>query len=87
MVDRVPRGLGLVGEVDDADAMAANIVAILSGDRQAIARRARDHALQFSWGQSMDQLFGRVYASALAQASARAGNSHPAARPALAEAA
>jgi len=44
MVDRVPRGLGLVGEVDDADAMAANIVAILSGDRQAIAWRKRPHA-------------------------------------------
>jgi alpha-1,6-mannosyltransferase len=73
MVDRVPWGLGLVGEVDDAAVMASNILAILAGDVQAMSERAREHALQFSWDQSMERLFGRVYRTALAQAAARAG--------------
>jgi alpha-1,6-mannosyltransferase len=73
MVDRVPWGLGLVGEVDDAAVMASNILAILAGDVQAMSERAREHALQFSWDQSMEWLFGRVYRTALAQAAARAG--------------
>jgi alpha-1,6-mannosyltransferase len=73
MVDRVPQGLGLVGEVDDAAVMASNILAVLAGDVQAMSERARVHALQFSWDQSMERLFGRVYRTALAQAAARVG--------------
>ncbi|MCL6739786.1 glycosyltransferase [Sphingomonas sp. RB56-2] len=73
MVDRVPHGLGLVGRVDDAEVMAANIMSVLSGDRPAMAERAREHALQFSWDESMERLFGRVYHSALARAADRAG--------------
>jgi glycosyltransferase involved in cell wall biosynthesis len=73
MVDRVPRGLGLVGQVDDAAVMASNIMAVLNGDTAAMGERARAHALQFSWDQSMERLFGRVYRSALARAAARAG--------------
>ena len=72
MVDRVPRGLGLVGEVDDAAVMAANIVSVLQGDMAVMSQRARAHALQFSWDQSMERLFGRVYRSALARAATRA---------------
>ena len=45
MVDRVPSGLGLVGEVDDAGVMATNIVSVLKGDMAAMRERARDHAL------------------------------------------
>jgi alpha-1,6-mannosyltransferase len=87
MVDRVPRGLGLVGKVDDADVMAMNVMAVLRGDRRAIGERARAHALQFSWDQSMDRLFGRVYRSALALAAERAGIVPLATDPALAKAA
>ncbi|HXG81439.1 MAG TPA: glycosyltransferase [Sphingomicrobium sp.] len=72
MVDRVPHGLGLVGEIDDAAVMAANIMAVLNGDMAAMGERARAHALQFSWDQSMEGLFGRVYRSALARAAERA---------------
>ncbi len=72
MVDRVPDGLGLVGEVDDASVMASNIMAVLQGDMAEMGRLARAHALQFSWDQSMERLFGRVYRSALARAAARA---------------
>ena len=79
MVDRVPQGLGLVGEVDDAQIMASNIVSVLGGDRQTIGERARAHALQFSWEESMARLFGRVYRTALTRAAARAaGSSVPA---------
>jgi alpha-1,6-mannosyltransferase len=73
MVDRVPCGLGLVGKVDDAEVMATNVLAVLAGDRREIGQRARDHALQFSWDQSMERLFGRVYQAALARAAERAG--------------
>jgi len=72
MVDRVPQGLGLVGQVDDAAVMASNIMAVLNGNTAVMGERARAHALQFSWDQSMERLFGRVYRSALARASVRA---------------
>ena len=86
MVDRVPQGLGLVGEVDDAAVMASNIVAVLAGDMATMCARARAHALQFSWDQSMELLFGRVYRSALARAAQRSSRSVVAAETALAEA-
>lgn len=73
MVDRVPHGLGLVGGIDDAAVMASNIMAVLGSDMAAMGERARAHALQFSWDQSMDGLFGRVYRSALARAAVRSG--------------
>jgi alpha-1,6-mannosyltransferase len=86
MVDRVPNGLGLIGEVDDAGVMASNIMAVLNSDKRSISERARRHALQFSWDESMARLFGRVYRTALARAAARAGHSSASARSALAEA-
>jgi alpha-1,6-mannosyltransferase len=86
MVDRVPDGLGLVGEVDDAEVMASNILSVLSCDMAAMGERARAHALQFSWDQSMELLFGIVYRKALARAAARAGRANIPAQAALAEA-
>lgn len=72
MVDRVPHGLGLVGQVDDATVMACNILSVLQGDMAAMGKRARDHALQFSWDRSMELLFGQVYRGAMSRAAARA---------------
>jgi len=86
MVDRVPHGLGLVGEVDDADVMASNIVSVLAGDLAAMGERAREHALQFSWDESMARLFGRVYRTAMLRAVERSGRPAVAAATALAEA-
>jgi alpha-1,6-mannosyltransferase len=86
MVDRVPYGLGLVGEVDDAAVMASNILAVLRGDMAAMSERARAHALQFSWDQSMELLFSRVYRNALARAAVRAANVTGTAQPALVKA-
>jgi alpha-1,6-mannosyltransferase len=71
MVDRVPSGLGLVGEVDDACVMAANIISVLDGDMAGMSERAREHALQFSWDESMSRLFGQVYRTALRRALAK----------------
>ena len=79
MVDRVPDGLGLVGDVDDAAVMASNIMAVLHGDIAEMGRLARAHALQFSWDESMERLFGRVYRSALTKAAARVTDAIPAA--------
>lgn len=64
MIDRVTDEMGRLGPVGDAEAMAANILDVLHGDRQAMARNACQHALQFSWERSMEALFGRVYPAA-----------------------
>jgi len=86
MVDRVPQGLGLIGDVDDARVMASNIMAVLTSDKRSMSERAREHALQFSWEESMARLFGRVYRTALARAAARAAPISGPATSALVEA-
>jgi alpha-1,6-mannosyltransferase len=72
MIDRVPDGLGLVGDVGCAEDMAGNIVAVLNGDMASMREQAREHALQFSWDQSMERLFGHVYKTARVRAAKRA---------------
>jgi alpha-1,6-mannosyltransferase len=68
MVERVPDGLGLLGPVGDADAMAANIQRCWAGDPAAMGRRARawvaDH---FTWSRTFDMLFGEIYPRAQAR--------------------
>jgi alpha-1,6-mannosyltransferase len=64
MLDRVTDHMGRLGPVDDAQVMAANILAVWNSDRPALAAAARAHALRFSWDRSMDSLFGRVYPAA-----------------------
>lgn len=64
MLDRVTENTGRLGPIDDAEAMAANIMAVLCSDRETIAAAARAHALQFGWDSSMETLFGRVYPAA-----------------------
>jgi alpha-1,6-mannosyltransferase len=72
MIDRVPEGLGLVGRVGDGEAMATNILSVLGGDMRRVGEQARAHALQFSWDQSMERLFGHVYSKAALRAAERA---------------
>ena len=67
MIDRVTDAVGRLGPVDDADAMARNILSLWTSDRAGIAEQARSHALQFSWERSMEALFGRVYPAAFEQ--------------------
>src|SRR4029079_2877238 len=43
MIDRVSKATGRLGPVDDAEAMAANIMAVLCSDRASMAAAARAH--------------------------------------------
>lgn len=61
MIDRVTAAVGRLGPVGNAKAMAANILSVWNGDRSAMAANARQHALQFSWERSMEELFGHLY--------------------------
>lgn len=64
MIDRVKSNLGRLGPVDDAEAMAANMLEIWGSDRKAMAEAARTSALRYSWASSMEILFGQVYPAA-----------------------
>lgn len=86
MVDRVDPAVGLLGPVDDAAAMAANILAILSGDRSAMAAAAVERASGYEWEPSLDRLVGEIYPLAFARAAARADAVPGFALPALADA-
>jgi len=75
MPARVPPGLGLLGPVDDPDAMAANVRAMLADDG-ALARAAGQAAraaveASYSWTATFDRLLGGVYPPALARAAGR----------------
>lgn len=71
MIDRVTEELGRLGPVNDAEAMAANIIAVWNSDRGRMSEIAQAHAHQYSWDRSMDGLFGRVYPDAFANAAER----------------
>ena len=71
MIDRVTDSVGRLGPVGDSEAMAANILGIWGGDRAAMATAAREHALQFSWDRSMDDLFGQLYPAAFQRCARR----------------
>ena len=66
MVDRVTDAIGRLGPVDDADAMAANILAVLNSDLGHMGAIAQAEARQFSWDRSMEALFGSLYRQAFA---------------------
>ena len=52
--------------------MARHLVEVWRGDHQKMSAAAWSHAQQFSWQQSMEQLFGTLYPRALHRAAARA---------------
>ena len=72
MPDRVPAGTGLLGPVDDMDAMAANVVAIArqGAGRVGTAGRKLVEA-RFSWRHTFDRLFGEIYPAAMAHTAMR----------------
>lgn len=74
MVDRITPAVGRLGPVGDGAAMAANLLDLWHGDRPALRAAARAHALQFSWGRSMEILFDEVYPRALERARGRTGS-------------
>jgi alpha-1,6-mannosyltransferase len=61
MVDRVNYQVGRLGPIDDGAAMAANILDVWNGDRQAMRAAAERMGQMFSWEATMEALFGRVY--------------------------
>ena len=71
MLDRVNDRLGRLGPVNDSAAMAANIVALWSGDMAATRGAALAHVGSFGWDKCMDALFGRIYPQAMARAAKR----------------
>ena len=65
LIERVPPGIGFLGPVDDAAAMAENVARAVAA-RDAMGPAARRHAVDgFSWRASFDTLFG-LYDRALA---------------------
>jgi alpha-1,6-mannosyltransferase len=67
MIDRISRRTGLLGPDGDSAAMADNILAIWKGDLRAMRECAMEEARKYSWDNSMEALFGRVYPAALAR--------------------
>ncbi len=72
MVDRVTPDIGRIGPVLDAAAMARNIAEVWAGDTRAMGAASWRHAQQFSWRESMHDLFGELYPRALTAAALRA---------------
>ena len=71
MIDRVTDDMGRLGPVNDADAMAANILAVWNSDRAMMSEIAQTHARQYSWDRSMEALFGRIYRTAFGRRAER----------------
>jgi alpha-1,6-mannosyltransferase len=67
MLDRVDAKTGLLGPVDDAGAMAANILKVWESDPKALGKAAREHVEdeEFSWDRSFQMLFSELYPRAL----------------------
>jgi hypothetical protein len=86
MVDRVTPEIGRLGPVDDARAMARNILDVWSSDRTAMGEFAQLHARQYSWDRSMSDLFTSLYPKAFRRAWARAAQPSAPVLPALADA-
>lgn len=72
MPDRVPEGLGLLGPVDDTDAMAANVVRLWEGGAKLIGARARATTVdRYGWHRTFERLLEEIYPKALARAEER----------------
>jgi alpha-1,6-mannosyltransferase len=78
MIQRVPRGLGRLVELDDVVGMAAAVMQVWRGGAEVIGRRARAHVTaRFSWDQTFETLLGEVYPRALAAAARRQHTPEP----------
>lgn len=75
MLDRVDPETGRLGPVDDAAAMAANILEVWKSDRTAMGVAAREHVEgnRFSWDRSFQLLFGKIYPEAMRSREAAVG--------------
>lgn len=71
MPDRVPAGLGYLGPVGDAEAMAYNVLRVWRDGARRVGERARAHAERFDWRLTFEQLFREIYPAALARRNQR----------------
>jgi glycosyltransferase involved in cell wall biosynthesis len=66
MIERVPDGTGLLGSVNDAAAMAANIRTVWQRGAAEMGAKARAHVEHiYSWEATFTRLFHQIYPSAL----------------------
>jgi len=78
MIDRVLPSFGRLGEVDDAQTMASNILDVLAQGAGIMGHRARGHVeAEFSWDRTMSLLFGEVFVETFARAQQRVAFSAP----------
>ena len=68
MIDRIADDIGRLGPVGDSAAMAANVLALWSGDMPAMRQRVIAHVGDFEWDKCMATLFGKIYPAALRRA-------------------
>lgn len=74
MVERVEPGTGLLGPRDDADAMAANVLAVWNGDHAAMGKAARALVEErYSWDHTFHAMFNECYPAAFEAMEARQG--------------
>lgn len=79
MAERVPEGSGLLGPVDDAEAMAKNIMWVWQNGAAQIGEQGRRLVTnRFSWEQTFDTLFDMIYPAALSRRDARLAATRPA---------
>jgi alpha-1,6-mannosyltransferase len=86
MVDRVTDAIGRLGPVDDAQAMASNILDVWDANRAGMAELAQQQARQYSWDRSMSDLFTSLYPKAFRRAWSRTARRAPRTVAALADA-
>jgi alpha-1,6-mannosyltransferase len=86
MVDRVTPEIGRLGPIDDAPAMAWNILDVWNSDRTVVGAIAQHHARQYSWDRSMSDLFTSLYPKAFRRAWARSTQPAAGTVPALVDA-
>jgi glycosyltransferase involved in cell wall biosynthesis len=72
MPDRVPAGTGLLGPVDDAQAMADNVAALWPDGARAAGQAGRDLVVaRYGWTRTFERLFDSVYPAAFANTRVR----------------
>ena len=86
MVDRVTPEIGRLVPVDDASAMARNIVEVWNADRATMGEFAQHHARHYSWDRSMSDLFTSLYPKAFRRAWSRSARASAQISPSLVDA-
>jgi alpha-1,6-mannosyltransferase len=74
MPDRVTLGTGLLGPVDDTDAMARHVASLWPNRARAVGEAGRDLVVRrYAWRRTFERLFGDIYPAAMASTAVRLG--------------